>query len=58
MNNNCEFADGGYCMCSTCQAVREAMDAANQVTEGEVETILREAEEALKRCEQNELAED
>lgn len=48
MNNNCKFARGGYCMCSTCQVVREAMEEAGKVTLEEASDIFYEMEKMLK----------
>ncbi len=45
-------------MCGTCQAVREAMDAAERITKEEVETLFREAEDAIRRCEKIEPIKD
>ncbi len=53
MNNNCEYASGGHCMCSTCQAVRKAMEDAEKITKEEVEEVFREAERLLKEQEWN-----
>lgn len=50
MNNSCKFAGGGYCMCSTCQAVREAMEDAEKIPKEEVDKLFREAEEMMKEC--------
>lgn len=50
MNNSCEFFGSGCCMCSTCQAVRKAMEEAEKITEEEIDEIFREAEEMMKQC--------
>ena len=39
---------GGYCMCSTCQAVRKAMEDVEKVTKEEVDRIFSDAEKALE----------
>lgn len=51
MNNNCEYASGGHCMCDACQAVRKAMEDAEKITKEEVEGVFREAERLLKQQE-------
>lgn len=48
MNNNCEYASGGYCMCSTCQAVRKAMEDAEKITREEVDKLFCDAEKLLE----------
>ncbi len=37
-------------MCSTCQAVREAMEDAEKIPKEEVDKLFREAEEMMKEC--------
>lgn len=51
MNNNCEYAGGGYCMCGTCQAVRKVMEEVEKVTKEEVDRIFSDAEKALENIE-------
>lgn len=50
MNNSCKFAGGGYCMCSTCQAVREAMKDAEKIPKEEIDKLFREAEKMMEGC--------
>lgn len=50
MNNNCEFAGGGYCLCSACQAARQALEDAKKVTQEEIEELFREAEKMMEEC--------
>lgn len=38
-------------MCSTCQAVRKAMEDAEKITKEEVDRIFSDAEKALKNME-------
>lgn len=51
MNNNCKFAGSGYCMCSTCKAVREAMEEAEKITKEEADKLFCDAEKLLKNIE-------
>ena len=37
-------------MCSTCQAVRDAMKDAETITKEEIDGLFREAEEMIKKC--------
>lgn len=46
-NKDCKFAGEGYCMCSTCQAVREALESAGKITKEEVDKIFHDAEKSL-----------
>ena len=50
MNNNCEFAGSGCCMCSACQSMREALEEAGKITKEEIEALFCEAEEMMKKC--------
>lgn len=52
MNNGCKYANiSGGCLCSTCQAVRKAMEDAENITREEVDKILHDAEKALQNIE-------
>ena len=48
MNNNCEFSEGGYCMCNICQTVQKAMEDAGKVTQEEVDKLFLDAETLLE----------
>ena len=48
MNNNCEYASDGCCLCSACQAVREAMKEAEKVTKEELDRLFCDAEKMLE----------
>ena len=47
-NNNCEYASDGCCLCSACQAAREAMKEAEKVTKEEVDRLFCDAEKMLE----------
>ncbi len=47
-NNNCEYASDGCCLCSTCQAAREAMKEAEKVTKEEIDKLFCDAEKMLE----------
>lgn len=51
MNNYCKFAGSGYCMCSTCEAVREAMEDAEKITKEDVDKLFCDAEKLLENVE-------
>ena len=51
MNNTCKFAGGGYCLCEACQSMRKAFQEAEKVTKEEIDALLKEAEESLKKTE-------
>ena len=48
MNNNCEYASDGCCLCSACQAIREAMKEAEKVTKEELDRLFCDAEKMLE----------
>ena len=48
MNNNCEYASDGCCLCSVCQTAREAMKEAEKVTKEEVDRLFCDAEKMLE----------
>ena len=48
MNNNCEYASDGCCLCNACQAAREAMKEAEKVTKEEVDRLFCDAEKMLE----------
>ncbi len=56
MNNNCEYAGQGGCLCSTCKSMREALESiANLNTDAvfdreEVKRVFKEMEQALEDC--------
>ncbi len=47
-NNNCEYASDGCCLCSACQAAREAMKEAEKVTKEELDRLFCDAEKMLE----------
>lgn len=47
-NNNCEYACDGFCLCSACQAAREALKEAEKVTKEEVDRLFCDAEKMLE----------
>ena len=53
MNNCCKYAGGGYCLCSTCQMMREAMENAEKINPDEVfkefEDMQKVYEEMLRK---------
>lgn len=57
MNNNCKFAGGGYCLCSACEKMREALE---QVEKTDVKKLFDDPEiqklfeDMLKAGEKNE----
>lgn len=61
MNNNCEFAGGGYCLCSACQSMREMIEYVEgeefknelSMSKEEVKKIFEDAEKCLKGCGQS-----
>ena len=48
MNNNCEYASDGCCLCSACQAAREAIEEAEKVTKEDVDRLFCDAEKMLE----------
>jgi len=48
VNNNCEYASDGCCLCNACQAAREAMKEAEKVTKEEVDRLFCDAEKILE----------
>lgn len=48
MNNNCEYASEGCCLCSACHAAREAIKEAEKVTKEEVDRLFCDAEKMLE----------
>lgn len=52
-NNNCEYASDGCCLCSACQAAREAMKEAEKVTKEEVDRLFCDAEKMLEDIKTN-----
>ncbi len=48
MNNNCEYANEWCCLCSACQAAREAMKETEKVTKEEVDKLFCDAKKILE----------
>ncbi len=48
MNNNCEYASDGHCLCDACQAAREIVEEAEKVTKEDVDRLFCDAEKMLE----------
>lgn len=48
MNNSCEFARGGCCLCGACQAARKAMEDAEKLTKEDIDMLFCDAEKLFE----------
>ena len=44
MHNNCDFSEGGYCLCDACRSMQKAIKEAEKVPMEEVDRLFRDAE--------------
>lgn len=47
MDNNCEYASDGCCLCSACQSMRKALEEAERIPQEEIDRVFQEAEKAI-----------
>ena len=48
MNNNCEYASDGHCLCDACLVAREAIEEAEKVTKEDIDRLFCDAEKMLE----------
>ena len=48
-SENCEFYGKECCLCSACQSMRKAVQEAEQLPKDEIEKVIKEAEDELKK---------